>query len=87
MITLISFRIRRKRNKGMNKYHVSNILLIIVNKERMCTNPAYGQGLYYNNVLSFLVIVVLRVYHPSAQTSDFRTNVNPAYETVAFSSL
>ena len=49
----------------------------------MHTNPAYGQGLYCNDVLLFLVIVVLhRVYHPSAQRSEFRASVNPAYETV-----
>ena len=87
MITLISFCMRRKRNKGITqipcKQLLYYLLLIIVNKERMCSNPAYGQGLYYNNVLSFLVIVVIQVYHPSAQRSEFRANVNPAYETVA----
>lgn len=48
----------------------------------MCTNPAYGEGSYYNDALLFLVIIVLQVYHPSAQRSELKTNINPAYETV-----
>lgn len=49
----------------------------------MCTNPAYGQGLYYNCVYPFFVIVVLQAFHPSTQRSEFKANFNPAYETVA----